>query len=68
MDSNKIVRLYDKNGNHRLTIMECCDHPDYIDLADPDGKVLHCQDKDDSILTDIAEYLHDVQEKHPLAI
>ncbi len=68
MDSNKIVRLFDKDGNHRLTIMECCDDPNNIDLADPDGKVLNCQEKNGSILIAIAVHLADAQELHPLAI
>lgn len=68
MDANKIVRLFDKDGKHRLTILECFDDSQSFDLAKPSGKVLYCEKKKDGILTDIAECFADVQEIHPAYI
>lgn len=52
------VRLYDKNGNHVLSILRCND--DYVcgndenpiyDLCTPDGKVVHCDITQDIVDT-----------------
>ena len=38
---NNVVRIYDRQENHVLSILPCPDG-DGFDLANPDGKVLHC--------------------------
>ena len=38
------IRLFDKNGNHVLTIIQCYDDESMIDIGTPDGKVLYCAD------------------------
>jgi len=35
-----IIRLYDEDGNHKLSIIPCSDG--FYDLATPDGKCLYC--------------------------
>jgi hypothetical protein len=38
---NNVVRIYDRQENHVLSILPCLDG-DGFDLTNPDGKVLHC--------------------------
>jgi len=39
---NNVYRLYNKNGEHVLSILQCfdSDQNDVLDIANPDGKVL----------------------------
>ena len=39
---NHVIRLYDKDGNHTLSVLRCLDDMTMFDLADPRGNVLCC--------------------------
>jgi len=42
LDYGKVIRLYDKDGNHILSVVRCFDDSSDFDLATPDGNVLCC--------------------------
>lgn len=52
LEFGECVRIYDKNGNHVLSLLPCQDSPrsayDY-DLVTPDGKVQMCGVKDETV-------------------
>lgn len=42
MEYGKCVRLYDKDGNHILSVLRCYDDEKEFDMATPDGNVVCC--------------------------
>lgn len=45
MKEHKVIRLYDKNGNHIFSLHNICPHDDKgSDLCDTDGNMVHCCD------------------------
>ena len=43
LGNTECIRIYDSNGDHRLSILNCDDG--HVDLATPDGEVLWCLEK-----------------------
>jgi len=46
----KIIRFYDEEGKHNLSLIAESDYCPDIDLADPDGKVEYCGVPEDLFL------------------
>ena len=63
MESDKCVRLYDKEGKHRLTLLQCVYNSERMDIATPEGLVLVCDDGEDPFIeTKLVSGLNDMVE------
>lgn len=70
MKEHKVIRLYDKNGNHIFSLHNICPHDDKgSDLCDAQGKMVHCCDFNYVFekFSDLVEEPLPIQEKEPCA-
>lgn len=56
LEYGKVIRLYDKDGNHILSVTRCFDFSEDFDLSTPDGHVICCAPVTDYWMVVLAEH------------
>lgn len=54
------IRLYDKEGEHIISILPCCDDEDSFDICTPEGKVWLCTKDLEYVVTCLSDLIEDI--------